>query len=267
MGSNISDFNGFNPYPGIIKMEKRIKILAIVPSYNEENSIAEVIKSIKQYDPSIDILVVNDGSNDNTGSVAKTTGKAFIINLPCNLGIGGAVQAGFKYAGRKGYDIAFQFDGDGQHLASEIRNLLDPVLKNEADVAIGSRFCGKTAGFQSTMLRRSGIKIFEILNSLLIKQKITDNTSGFRAYCKEAILFLADHYPSDYPEPEAVLLLGRNGFRLKEVSVCMQERKEGKSSITGLRSGYYMVKVLLALLVSALRTTSTNRKGEHVDKF
>ena len=143
------------------------------------------------------------------------------------------MQAGFKYASRHGYDIAFQFDGDGQHLTSEIKPLLEPILKNDADVTIGSRFCVKTGGFQSTLLRRGGIKIFQLLNTLLIKQKITDNTSGFRAYRREAIHFLADQYPSDYPEPEAVLLLGRNGFRLKEVSVRMQERKEGKSSISG----------------------------------
>ena len=235
-------------------MVKPRRILAIVPSYNEEKSIAHVIGSIKNSDPYIDILVVNDGSTDNTGSVAKSTGEAFIVNLPCNIGIGGAVQAGFKYASRNGYDVAFQFDGDGQHLASEIKALLEPIFKNDADVTIGSRFSAKTAGFQSTLLRRGGIKIFELLNSLLIKQKITDNTSGFRAYRREAIHFLADHYPSDYPEPEAVLLLGRNGFRLKEVSVCMQQRKEGKSSITGMKSGYYMIKVLLAVLVSALRT-------------
>ena len=218
-------------------MAKQTKILAIVPSYNEEKSIAHVIGAIKDNDPSIDILVVNDGSIDNTGAVAKSTGKAFILNLSCNLGIGGAVQAGFKYASRNGYDVAFQFDGDGQHLTSEIKTLLDPILKNDADVTIGSRFRGKTGGFQSTLLRRGGIKIFELLNSLLINQKITDNTSGFRAYRRKAIHFLADQYPSDYPEPEAVLLLGRNGFRLKEVAVRMQERKEGKSSITGIRSG------------------------------
>ena len=248
-------------------MAKQIRILAIIPSYNEERSIAHVIGAIKDCDPSIDILVVNDGSSDNTGAVAKSTGKAFILNLPCNLGIGGAVQSGFKFARRKGYDIAFQFDGDGQHLTSEIKALLEPVLKHDADVTIGSRFCGNTGGFQSTLLRRGGIKIFELLNSLLIKQKITDNTSGFRAYRKNAIYFLADQYPSDYPEPEAVLLLGRNGFRLKEVAVRMQERKEGKSSITGIRSGYYMIKVLLALLVSALRTTVKNGADDHADKF
>ena len=230
-----------------------MKILAIVPSFNEAENIIHVIESIKEENPFIDILVVNDCSKDETGALAESTGQASVVNLPSNLGIGAAVQTGFKYAMRKGYDIAFQFDGDGQHLASEIKILLDPILHNEADVVIGSRFCEKQNGFRSTPLRRRGIKVFEILNSLLIKQKITDNTSGFRAYCKKAIHFLAENYPDDYPEPEAVLVLGKNGFRLKEVPVCMQERKRGNSSITGIKSGYYMIKVLLAVLVNAIR--------------
>ena len=230
-----------------------MKILAIVPSFNVEENITHVIEAIREVDPLIDILVVNDCSKDETGALAESTGQATVVNLPCNLGIGGAVQTGFKYAVRKGYDIAFQFDGDGQHLASEIKILLDPILHNEADVVIGSRFCKQQNGFRSTLLRRKGIKVFEMLNSLLIKQRITDNTSGFRAYCRKAIRFLAENYPDDYPEPEAVLLLGKNGFRLKEVPVCMQERKGGNSSITGIKSGYYMIKVLLAVLVNAMR--------------
>lgn len=229
------------------------KILAIVPAFNEAENIGLVIDTIKKEDPLIDILVVNDCSRDKTGALAESTGLATVINLPFNLGIGGAVQTGFKYAVRNGYDIAFQFDGDGQHLAAEIKKLIEPILRNEADVVIGSRFCEKHKGFRSTPLRRRGIKVFEILNSLLIRQRITDNTSGFRAYCTNAIHFLADNYPEDYPEPEAVLLLGKNGFTLKEVPVRMQERKQGNSSITGIRSGYYMIKVLLAVLVNAMR--------------
>ena len=230
-----------------------MKILAIVPSFNEEENITHVIETIREENPLIDILVVNDCSKDETGALAESTGQASVVNLSSNLGIGGAVQTGFKYAMRTGYDIAFQFDGDGQHLASEIKILLDPILRNEADVVIGSRFCQQQNGFRSTLLRRKGIKVFEMLNSLLIKQRITDNTSGFRAYCRRAIHFLAENYPEDYPEPEAVLLLGKNGFRLKEVPVCMQERKRGNSSITGTKSGYYMIKVLLAVLVTAIR--------------
>jgi len=178
-----------------------MKILAIVPSFNEAENIIHVIESIREENPLIDILVVNDCSKDKTGALAESTGQASVVNLPSNLGIGGAVQTGFKYAMRKGYDIAFQFDGDGQHLASEIKILLDPILHNEADVVIGSRFCEKQNGFRSTPLRRRGIKVFEILNSLLIKQKITDNTSGFRAYCKKPFTSLQKTIPTTTRSP------------------------------------------------------------------
>ena len=230
-----------------------MKILAIVPSFNEEENIAGVIESIKRADSLVDILVVNDGSDDRTGEVAQSSGLARVVNLPCNLGIGGAVQTGFIFAKREGYDIAFQFDGDGQHIAPEIEKILAPVRNDLADVVIGSRFCKKDEGYRSTFSRRLGIKVFEIVNSALIRQRITDNTSGFRAYNQKAIEFLARNYPMDYPEPEAVLILGKNGFRLKEVPVLMRERAGGRSSISGIVSLYYMIKVLLALVVCCIR--------------
>ena len=233
-----------------------MKVLAIVPSFNEEKNIVRVIESIKNENSMIDILIINDGSDDKTSALAESTGLVSVVNLPCNLGIGGAVQTGFKFAKKNNYDIAFQFDGDGQHISSEIDKLIGPIQKKEADVVIGSRFIQKHIGFKSTPVRRIGIKIFEIVNSVLTKQKITDNTSGFRAYNKKAIDFLADNYPMDYPEPEAIILLGRNGFRLKEIFIRMQERMGGNSSITGFKSLYYMIKVLLAMLMSALRPKS-----------
>ena len=230
-----------------------MKILAIVPAFNEEESIAGVIEALKGADPLIDILVVNDGSDDRTGAVAQSLGFARVVNLPCNLGIGGAVQTGFIFAKRGDYDIAFQFDGDGQHLASEIEKILAPVKDNLADVVIGSRFCGSGGGYRSTLSRRLGIKVFEIVNLLLIRQRVTDNTSGFRAYNRKAIHFLARNYPMDYPEPEAVLVLGKNGFKLKEVPVRVRKRAGGRSSISGTGSLYYMIKVLLALVVCCIR--------------
>lgn len=236
-----------------------MKTLVIVPAYNEAANISNVIDSVSKADKLFDILVVNDGSTDNTGQIAESTGKAFVINLPCNLGIGGGVQTGFKFAVMYDYDIALQFDGDGQHNISEISKLLSPIRKDEADVVIGSRFCEKNHGFRSTRLRRVGIRIFEFVNSILIKQKITDNTSGFRAYNKKTIKFLAENYPLDYPEPEAVILLGKNGFRLKEVSVIMDKRQGGKSSISGLTSFYYMVKVLLSIFVNFCRPCMMKR--------
>ncbi len=230
-----------------------MKILAIIPAFNESKNIISVIESIKKVNKNIDIIVVNDGSHDTTGEKASISGKAIVINLPCNLGIGGAVQTGFMHAKKYNYDIAFQFDGDGQHLASEIDKIITPILKDDADVVIGSRFCEKTDGYKTTYIRSIGIKIFGIVSRVLIKQKITDSTSGFRAYNRKSINFLVDNYSMDYPEPEAVILLGRNGIRLKEVCVVMQERLNGTSSISGFQSFYYMTKVLLAILVTALR--------------
>jgi len=230
------------------------KILIIIPAYNEAESIRDVIVSLSDKDKSWDLLVINDYSDDGTGKIAKETGRAVVVDLSCNLGIGGAVQTGLIYAQRHGYDIAIKFDGDGQHKAKEISTLVEPVLNDRADVTIGSRFCGQHDGFSSTFARRIGIKIFEIVNFLLIRQRITDNTSGFRAYNRKAIEFLAEHYPAfDYPEPEEVILLGKNKFQVQEVFTEMQERQGGKSSIYGYRSIYYMIKVLLAVFMVSIR--------------
>jgi glycosyltransferase involved in cell wall biosynthesis len=230
-----------------------MKILSIVPAYNEETNILNVLQSLNKEYPKADIVVVNDCSNDNTEKLVQQYGKSFLINLPCHLGIGGAVQTGFKFAVKNDYDIAFQFDGDGQHKASEINKLIEPLLKDETDVVIGSRFLEKHKGFKSTKTRQIGIKFFEIVIRLLTGQKITDATSGFRAYNRKAISFLSQTYPTDYPEPEAILLLNKNGFRIKEVFITMQERKGGKSNIKGIISLYYMLKVLLSVSVTNLR--------------
>lgn len=226
-------------------------ILAIIPAYNEAENIKNVIRELQAVTPRLDILVVNDGSQDQTGYLAAAVTR--VIDLPANLGIGGAVQTGFKYAARNGYRVAIQFDGDGQHVATEIPKLLNHLEENNTAMVIGSRFLRKHAGFRSTFTRRIGIRIFGVVNSLLIGQKITDNTSGFRAYNRQAIEFLACHYPSDYPEPEAVILLGKNGFRIGEVFTEMRERQGGNSSIAGIIGIYYMLKVLLAILITALR--------------
>ena len=230
-----------------------MKILILIPAFNEEANIVRVIQELHVEDPTWALLVINDGSRDNTEALAEATSKAAVITLPCNLGIGGAVQTGFKYARDHGYDIAVQFDGDGQHQASEIRKLLAPLLRGEADVIIGSRFCEQHDGWKSSASRRLGIRLFEILNRLLIKQRITDSTSGFRAYNQRSLRFLATYYPLDYPEPEAVILLKKNGFTLMETLVSMQARQGGRSSIYGVKPLYYMCKVMLAVCISALR--------------
>ena len=231
----------------------RAKTLIIIPAYNEAANIHGVVQSLQQEKVEFDIVVINDGSTDETGKIVSQIQTATSINLPLNLGIGGAVQTGFKYAKGRGYTIAVQFDGDGQHNADEIQKLIHPIQQDVADVVIGSRFTNPRNNFQSSLFRRIGIKVFYAVNSLLIKQRITDNTSGFRAYNRKAIEFLADHYPTDYPEPEAVILLAKNRFRLAEVGVLMNDRIAGKSSIGGLQCVYYMVKVLLAICMNALR--------------
>ncbi len=230
------------------------KICVIIPCYNEQDSIQIVLENLDKNLHGATFVVINDCSRDNTVAVAKATGKAEVISLPSNLGIGGAVQTGLKYAYRNGFKYALKFDGDGQHKAEEIISLLQPIVERKADVTIGSRFLDGTHGFKSTMTRRIGIKIFRLVNSLLIGQWITDNTSGFRAYNYEALKFLADKYPAfDYPEPEEVVLLGRNHFRLREVSTPMEARAGGTSSITAYKSVYFMLKVLFAVFMVALR--------------
>jgi glycosyltransferase involved in cell wall biosynthesis len=214
------------------------KILIIVPAYNEADNIRAVIHKLHAENEDWDVLVINDASTDDTSAIACETGQAEVLNLPFNLGIGGCVQTGFRYARNNNYDFALQFDGDGQHSAEEIHKLLKIVINDEADVAIGSRFSRKHNGFKSSSYRRIGIRVFEWFSFMLINQHITDHTSGFRAY----------------PEPEVVILLGKNGFRMKETFTQMHERKGGVSSIPLTKGPYYMIKVMLAMFMSAIRS-------------
>jgi len=233
-------------------MKELRKCLVIVPAFNEANNIGQVVDEIFGANLALDVLVIDDGSHDRTGEIARAHG-ARVITLPFNLGIGGAVQTGLKFAYRKQYDVAIQIDGDGQHIPSEIPLLLAPLQRREADVCIGSRYLGPSH-YHTPFMRRMGMLIFSAINSGLIGQRITDNTSGFRAFNRRAIEFLSANYPSDYPEPETVVILGRNGFRLKELPVKMRQRSNGESSISSVRAIYYMVKVLLAILVDVFKT-------------
>jgi hypothetical protein len=228
-----------------VKTDK--KILIIIPAYNEADTIGRVIRKTQQALPFVDILVVNDGSFDSTSAISKQTG-ATVLDLPYNLGIGAAMQAGYKFAYRMGYDIAVQCDADGQHRPAQIKKLIDTLVNDGVDMVIGSRYLRKKR-FRSFVLRRLGILMFSKVISVIVGQRFTDPTSGFRAVNRDAIKSFSMFYPDDYPEPEALVLLHRHGFTMKEISVNMSSRKGGNSSITKWRSIYYMVKVLIAIFI------------------
>jgi glycosyltransferase involved in cell wall biosynthesis len=228
-----------------------MKILIIVPAYNEEASLPGVIGDLREHMPSADVLVVNDGSHDATVLVARKLG-VMVLDLPFNLGIGGAVQAGYLYAERNGYDIAVQFDGDGQHMASEIKKLLEPLEANRADIVVGSRFM-TIGGYKAPVFRKMGIGIFSFVLSRILGTDVTDSTSGFRAVNRRAIEFFGHTYPDDYPEVESLVLLHKINLRVAEVAVTMRERTGGRSSITPIRSVYYMTKVLMAIFIDLMK--------------
>ncbi len=234
----------------IIKKDK--KVLIIVPAYNEQCTVGSVLEKIQQSLCSADILVVNDGSSDNTSEIAREKG-AMVLDLLYNLGIGGAMQTGYKFARQMDYDIAVQCDADGQHRPAQINILIDTLNNSTVDMVLGSRFLRKKR-FRSDFFRLMGILIFSKVLSLIIGQRITDPTSGFRAVNKEVIKSFSEFYPCDYPEPEALVLLHRQRFTIKEIAVNMNSRKGGNSSITGWRPFYYMVKVLLAISIDLCKS-------------
>lgn len=232
-----------------------MKVLVIIPAYNEEDNILNTCESIEKakekLDFSLDYIVINDGSTDNTAKICKEN-KLPMINLVHNLGIGGGVQTGYKYAYKNGYDIAIQFDGDGQHDAEYIKNLVEPIVKCEANMTIGSRYIAELSEFKSTAMRQLGIKILSFILKITTGKKIYDMTSGFRAVDKNIIKLFASDYPNDYPEPETNLVIIKKGFKVKEVAVKMHKREHGKSSITPLKSIYYMIKVSYAMIVRSI---------------
>jgi glycosyltransferase involved in cell wall biosynthesis len=229
-----------------------LRLVAIVPAWNESGAIGKVVDEIKAYDSAIDVVVVDDCSADDTADVAETHG-ATVLKLPFNVGIGGAVQTGFRYALAQGYEVAVRLDGDGQHAASEIAKILAPLEAGDADLVIGSRFVDPGGGYRPPFARRVGIGVFARLVSILGGQRVTDTTSGFVALDRTGIELFAAQFPHDYPEVEGTLVALRSGLRVTQVQVDMRERTTGSSSITFVRSLYYIVKVMLALLVASLR--------------
>lgn len=240
--------------------DKPHRILCIVPAYHEEGSVVDVIHDIREHVPGADVLVVDDGSVDHTAARAAAAGAA-VARLSYNLGIGAAVQTGLKYAWRRGYDVAVQVDGDGQHPADQIPELIRALDADpQIDLAVGSRFL-ENRGYKSPGTRKLGIGIFGRLLSALTGERLTDTTSGFRATRGEAVEFLARYYPRDYPEVEALVLLHRAGYRIREVPVSMRQRQAGTSSIRLAHGVYYMIKVALAVFVELLKRPK-GRKGD-----
>ncbi len=227
------------------------KTLIMIPALNEEDSIPKVLREIHAHVPWADVAVINDGSTDRTAEIARECG-AIVLPMPYNVGIGAAVQAGFLYAAKHGYQVAVQNDGDGQHSPAEIPELVTALLTSGADVMIGSRYI-EDRGYITPRMRRIGIIILAKIISRIVGWRSTDPTSGFRASNRRTIEVCAQDYPHDYPEPEAVVLLHRRGLTVREMPVTMNARYGGQSSITPLKSGYYMVKVILAILVGLLR--------------
>lgn len=224
-----------------------MRILVIIPAYNEEKNIVNVVENLKNTESDIDYIIVNDCSKDSTEDIISSS-RFNYVSLPVNLGIGGGVQTGYKYAVEHDYDIAIQIDGDGQHDPKCIEQLIEPIINGEADMVIGSRFIEKE-GFQTSFMRRFGINFLKGLIKLCCGKEITDTTSGFRATSKRLTRRFAEVYAQDYPEPEAIIDSVLNGYKVLEVPVIMHERKEGESSINLTKSIYYMIKVSLAIIL------------------
>jgi len=237
------------------------RIAAIVPAYNEENTIASVVNDIHAINDNefcIDVIVINDCSQDKTAEIAFRL-DCILLDLPVNLGIGGAVQTGFKYAFEKEYDFAIQIDGDGQHPPYEIPKLFHSMNNKEMDVVIGSRFIEKK-GFNSTFIRRLGIFYFKYILRLYCGINVTDSTSGFRILNRKALAIVSEIYPDEYPEPESIILYSKHNLKIGEVSVNMRERMGGQSSIRAFTSLYYMMKVSIAIFFTYFRYRNLKSK-------
>jgi glycosyltransferase involved in cell wall biosynthesis len=233
--------------------------LAIVPAYNEERTIRSVVEGVRLESPGFDVVVVDDGSTDCTAQIADGVG-ARVLRHPFNLGIGGAVQSGYRFAFDEGYELAVQVDGDGQHDPAEIESLMRAMGAEGVDMVCGSRFL-EDSGYRAPAGRRFGIRLFSVVLSKIVRQRITDPTSGFRLCNRRAIELFARDYPHDYPEVEAILMVHAHQLRMREVPVRMHERQGGRSSITSIESAYYMIKVLLAIFVGLFRRRPVPERG------
>lgn len=237
-------------------MKKNVKVLLVIPAYNEEDNILKTYTKIKNYNKNsntnYDVIVINDGSTDKTKKILEDNDIPH-INLVHNLGIGGAVQTGYKYAYYNNYDIAVQYDGDGQHDVRYVKDIIEPIINNEADLVIGSRFVRKIDTFKSTFARRIGIKVISLFMKIATGKKVYDTTSGFRACSKRIIYDFSMSYPNEYPEPITTAEIIKKKYKVTEIPVEMNEREGGESSIKAWKKIYYMLNVCIALLVIKIR--------------
>ena len=232
------------------RKNNELKKMVIIPAYNDSLNIEKTVKDVIKNAPDFDYVVINDCSKDNTLEILRKNNFSY-LNLPVNLGIGGAVQTGYRYAYYHGYDMAVQFDGDGQHNASYLGKMAEELANTDANMVIGSRFITKE-GFQSSGMRRAGIKHFTRLIKSLTGETITDPTSGFRIVDRKLLELFKEDYPKDYPEPESTVTVLSKGFKVKEIPVIMNEREGGVSSISMMNGIYYMIKVSIAILIAKL---------------
>jgi glycosyltransferase involved in cell wall biosynthesis len=229
----------------------RLRTVAIVPAYNEEGSLGQVLEEIRAADPDLAVVVINDHSTDATALIASRAGVS-VVHMPFNVGIGGAMQTGYQFARDHGFEVAVQIDADGQHDAREVAPLLEPLARGEADMVIGTRFAGVGA-YRATPGRRIGMVMFSAVARVLVRLRLTDPTSGFRAVNRHGIQLFAREYPHDFPEVESNVLAARHGLRIVEVPVRMRERAAGRSSVTTIRGTYFVIRIMLALFVSLFR--------------
>jgi hypothetical protein len=238
------------------------KDAVIIPAFNEEGAIGDLLDELKQHCPDLDVIVINDGSTDCTALIVRSKGVT-VLDLPCNLGVGGAVQTGFKYAYDRGYRYVIRIDGDGQHPPAEIPKLINAMMEGTADLIIGSRFAGQRS-YVSTFIRFLGIKMLALFLSRICRSRVTDPTSGFWIVNRKLLYYFAHDYPTEYPEPEAIALLRRHGFSFREEPVKFRPRTVGLSSIGAWGTVYYMMKVGLALVVDRIRPIDSRFAKENL---
>lgn len=242
-------------------MTHKKPMIVIVPAYNEARHIGAVVRDIRAHAPQADIVVIDDGSADNTAQQARAAGAA-VLRLPYNLGIGGAVQTGYRYAARHHYEYAVRVDGDGQHDPADLSAMMQALDESQADMIIGSRFLRKI-GYQSSGMRKAGIFVLSKLVGFVAGKQATDPTSGYRVCNRKMIRFFAEHYPTDYPEVESLIMMEQAGYHFTEFAVTMKARVSGKSSISTWKSVYYMIKVVLAVLILQTRKTKHSQPLEN----